>query len=129
MSWKKICCLGIAGILVSLYTTFVFQNLWNWFVVAAFNIPSIPFWGMYGFVLLVSLFSENGKEFIEEWRWKVALSVLDACVPQEKQEDVREMLKREEEGVVGQAVGKVFGKIAGNTVALALGWGIHTFLL
>lgn len=71
MEWKKTGWFSLVAIIVGLYTTFVLQSLWNWFVVTAFNIPSVSYWQMYGLVLLVTLISERSPEIAEEQRWKM----------------------------------------------------------
>jgi hypothetical protein len=75
---KNLKWLWFVTMAVEFYTTFVLQNLWNWFVVQAFNIPSISYWGAYGLVILVRLISPF-EDFAAEQHWKTAFTVLDAC--------------------------------------------------
>lgn len=44
-----------------LYMTFVFQTLWNWFVVSALHLPQIGFWAAYGIFLVVGIFRATPK--------------------------------------------------------------------
>src|SRR5215469_4322046 len=100
--FKKLLWAFPVGIVVSLYTTFIIQNLWNWFAVPALHVPEISFWVIYGLVLLVSLLMEgqkSGDKFATEQKWKVVFHALDACIPSEKQEAVMEQIKQETEGI------------------------------
>ena len=129
---KKLLWAFPIGIVVSLYTTFVIQNLWNWFAVPAFHVPEISFWGIYGLVLLVSLLAEgpkSGEKFAAEQRWKNIYHVLDACIPADKKEGVMELIKEENEGVWINVGIEVFQKIVSNTLTLLVGWGVHVFLV
>jgi len=41
-------CYIILWLISSLFTTFVLQNLWNWFAIPALHASEISFWVMYG---------------------------------------------------------------------------------
>ena len=119
------------GIIVNLYTTFVIQNLWNWFVVPVFHVGSISFWGMFGLVLVVDLLSggqKSGDKFADDQRWKMLYKVLDYCVPEEKMENVKVMIEEEKEIVWVEIGVSVLSRVVGITVTLVLGWFVHTFL-
>jgi hypothetical protein len=121
----------LIGIPVSLYTTFIIQLLWNWFVAPAFHIPEISFWGTYGMVLLAGVLIEGqrgGDRLADEQRWKNIAHALEACIPEEKREQVVEAMSREEDALWVTVGSKVFGLVVGNTVALLIGWGVHAFL-
>jgi len=130
MDKKKLWYWGVAFI-VGFYTTFVLQSLWNWFVVPALQVPHIGYWLTFGLNAFVGLMLERNEgdkldEYIER---KVAMSVLNACVPDGKQAQLRESLKQEEDhGTWIDASGAIFAKIAGNTFALGVGWVVHTTL-
>ena len=125
---KKISWFWLVGLVVSLYTTFVVQNLWNWFVVPTFYASSISFWGMFGLLLLVSLLGGRGEEFAAEQRWKSVITVLDACIPEGKRETLEEALDQQAEGVWVEVGLKIFERLLGSTLTLVIGWGIHAFL-
>jgi len=93
---KNLIAATIIGSVVSLYTTFVIQHLWNWFATSAFHVSEISFWAMYGLVLLVSLFTEWQKVG-DEPRWKTAYIILEACIPDAKKEEVETQLKQQME--------------------------------
>ena len=115
------------GPLVGLYTTLVLQKLWNWFATEALHVPEISFWLMYGVVLIIELFtadrSDNSHEF------KTLTTLLDACVPDDKREEVREQLDDMYSAIWVEAGSKVFGKILSVTWVFVIGWAVHTFLL
>lgn len=119
------------GIVVSLYTTFIIQKFWNWFAVPAFNLPEISFWVIYGLVLLISLLAEGQKteKFSEDQRWNNMSHILDACVPQEKREEVMELIKVENKEIWVKIGIGVFSKFVGNTFVFLIGWAVHTFLV
>lgn len=129
MNIKKLLVFWVIGSVVSLYTTFVIQNLWNWFATSALHVSGISFWGMYGLVLLVGLFTDTySKDFIEEWRWKFMSTVLEACVPDHKKEAIEEQQKQQMEGIWMDAGLHVFGRLAANTFVFGLGFAVHAFL-
>jgi hypothetical protein len=126
---KKFILFWIAGSVVGLYTTFVWQNLWNWFATAAFNLSPIPFWTTYGIVLLVGLLKEDIGSNFENKQWFQAVAIgIDACVPDHKQESVKQEIDELGTKVWIDAGSMIFGKIVGNSFTLLIGWGVHTFL-
>jgi hypothetical protein len=126
---------SIVGSIVGLYTTFLIENLWNWFATSAFHVPEMSFWGMYGLVLLVGLFTtEVPRSVYDDPQWKGMLIILEACVPDDKREMVTDELKDQIENtmwtdVVVQSFSTSVGKLVGNTFVLVLGWAVHTFLI
>ncbi|MGA2235331.1 MAG: hypothetical protein ABSG23_07650 [Terriglobales bacterium] len=125
---KKIVVAWIIGSVVGLYTTFVIQNLWNWFATSALHVPEISFWVMYGLTLLISLFTawQNGAD---EPRWKAMGIALEACIPDAKKEEVEAQVKEQLEVRIWVDMGyQVFGKVVGTTFVLALGFVVHLFL-
>jgi hypothetical protein len=74
------------------------------------------------------LLSPEGQEAANAHRWKLAFLTLDACVPEEKRQMMAETLK-DYEGTMWMDIGfRIFGRVAGNTLTLVLGWSIRTFL-
>jgi hypothetical protein len=119
----------LVGPLVGLYTTFVLENLWNWFATDALHLPAVSFWVMYGLVLIIGMFSSSGSDFEQEHRFKVLATVLDACVPEEKRELVTEQLDEHQSSMWADVGFKIFGRVLGITWTLVVGWGVHTFFL
>lgn len=128
MNWKK---MGIAfgiGIVVNFYTTFVVESLWNWFAVPSFNVPQISYWTTYGLVLLIRLLFDKNTVYKEQEIFGRLGMMIDACVPEEKREELTEQLLEEDKGLAGRLGGGVIGEAFGVTFTLALGWAVHTFL-
>ena len=118
------------SLLVGAFKAFVLMWMWNWFVSPVFHIESISFWQVLGLLWVVQLFVDSGSENPEETlRWEGLFSVLDACVPEHKHEELREELNQKREGVWGQLGLHIFGRLAGYAVTLALGWVVHSFLV
>ena len=113
------------SIVVGLYTTFVLVVLWDWFVVPAFHLSPISFWVMYGLTLFISVFRSNGGDIEVEQRHKVVATLLDACVPDGKREQVKEQLEEFAEEIWYQAGSKVFIQIIANSLTLGVGFVIH----
>ena len=68
-------------------------------------------------------------EFEDEQRWKWLEIVLMPCIPSEKRDEVMEELKEQKEELTVQLGVMIFTTAVGSTITLALGWGIHTFLV
>jgi hypothetical protein len=118
-----------AGPLISLYTTFVLKNLWNWFATGALHLPEISFWVMYGLVLIIGMFTSDFGDLDHERRFKVLATALDACVPEDKREWVNEQLADLQSSIWTDIGFKIFGKILDTTWILVIGWVVHAFLL
>lgn len=119
----------LVGPLVGLYRTFVLQRLWNWFAAEALNLPVISFWVMYGLTLIIGILTTNYDDKQQERNFKILWIILDACVPDDKKESLREELDEMGQNIWVEVGFMVVGGILGLTLALALGWAVHTFLL
>jgi hypothetical protein len=118
------------SLLVGAFKAFVLMLMWNWFVSTVFHIDSVSFWQVLGLLWIVQLFVDSGSENpAETLRWESLFLVLNACVPDHKNEELREELKQKSEGVWGQFGLHIFGRLAGYTVTLALGWVVHAFFV
>ena len=125
---KKIILAWCVGVVVALYTTFVLQNLWNWFVVEAFHTSEVSFWVMYGIVLVVGLLTEKDS-FTEDQQLKMLAAMVETCVPADKRDALDEQLKFQADfGVWLEAGFRSLAKVGGNTFVLGIGWLVHTFL-
>jgi hypothetical protein len=130
MILKKMASFWCVALIVGLYTTFVLQQLWNWFVATSFHVPEISYWVMYGIQLAFGLLSSSHSQRTEEDQsWKIAFRMLAACVPEEKRDELKETLEAEMKVTPWIDLGSmIFGQVIGNTIALTIGWGIHGFL-
>ena len=112
-----------------LYTAFVAQQFWDWFVTSAFHLSEISFWVMYGLVMFIGLFTDHGENPAEELKWKTLMIAVQACIPEHRAEQVKEDVKLEADDIWINIFSLAFGKLVGNSLALALGWTVHTFLV
>jgi len=115
------------ALLVGFYSTFVMQMLWNWFAVPALNVRSLSYWQMYGLSTLISALLahvEKEGEMNAKSNWRIAFAVLDACVPSDRMDAVKERL----EEMWGGLITTMLGQVVANTITLTLGWTVYTFL-
>jgi hypothetical protein len=54
--------------------------------------------------------------------------LIRACVPDEKREELDATLKEEDKGFAARAGLSAVGQAIGASIALGLGWTIHSFL-
>jgi len=128
MNWKKLGMVFALGLVVSFYTTFVLENLWNWFAVPALAAPQISYWTAYGFVLLIRLLFDKDATYKDQEVFGRLGMMIDACVPEEKRAELTEQLLEEDKGLAGRLGGGVLGEAVGVSITLGLGWAVHTFL-
>ena len=130
-SLKKWIWIFGGALLVGFYSTFVMQMLWNWFAVPALNVRSLSYWQMYGLSTLISaLLAHVGKEgeMNAKSNWRFAFAVLDACVPSDRMDAVKERLEEITEEMWGGLITTMLGQVVANTITLTLGWTVYTFL-
>jgi hypothetical protein len=92
MNVRKFLLFYAVSMMVGLFTAFVLTVLWEWFVVPAFHVAPVSFWLMYGLTLLIDLLRTEGNNIEAEHRHKIVAVMLDACVPAERREEVKEQL-------------------------------------
>lgn len=116
---------------VGFYTTFVLQSLWNWFAVPALNVSSLSYWATYGLNMVIACFkgTVSPESVTNDHRWKIAITVLQECIPPDKEEHVREELTILHHGQAGELWKIAITQFGVQTFALAVGWFIHTFLV
>ncbi len=116
----------LLGLVVHLYTTFVLTVMWNWLVTTAFHVADISFWLMYGLVLVVSLFQNPADaNFAEERRWKGLMTAIDACVPEDRREFLKEELAERKSEIWVEVGSTILARALGNTVAFGIGYVVH----
>ena len=125
-SWKWSAVVPIAllvGLPTSLYTAFVAQCYWNWFAAPALRLPEISFLQMLGLWWMIDLLIIRTAKN-DGGAWELLASITKLCVPPEKQREMEEMRAVDPfmEFIRG------FTKVIGNTLALALGFGLHLFI-
>jgi hypothetical protein len=128
MSMKTI-AFWLARSLIGLYTAFVLQHLWNWFVTVAFGIPAVPFLVMYGILILLDLLADNlSNELTQHLQFKALSVAVEACIPEDKRASVRESMEVQTAGVWVELGLQMFGRVVGSTFALVLGAIVHLFV-
>jgi hypothetical protein len=136
--WKQRVKLSLATLgclvvpVVPLYTAFVVQNLWNWFVADALHAAEISYWQSLG--ILIAIFvvrHEAEKSYDKEIKSERLYTMIEALLPEEKRTEFHESFKIEDESWAATlaAVNPMMGKAISNTIAIAVGWGVHTFLM
>jgi len=125
--YKKVWITWAAGTLASFYTVFVLMQLWNWFAVPLLGVPVAVYWVMYGLNMLFAFFTgrEDPKEPGEERNWRILYTVLDACVPEHKMEELKEYVRGENEQIWMEAGLFIFMLVVGRTLALGIGFVVH----
>jgi hypothetical protein len=125
--WKGV-LVFVLGLVSGLYTTFVLTILWNWFVVPAFHLSEISFWMTYGLVLVFNLFRDPGERTLADEQEQEALTtMLEACVPQDRKEYVKEQLESQAKSIWKLMGVSLFSQMVGNTIALGIGFVVHVF--
>lgn len=127
MSWKKMLAGFRVAVVVGFYTTFVIQNLWNWFAVPALHVPEISYWTMYGLLLGARLVFEKDETFEKAEVFGRVGMMIEACVPEEKQADLNAQLLAEDEKMGTKILSMVAGQAVGNTITLGIAFAIHIF--
>jgi hypothetical protein len=125
---KKIAIAVVVGLIISLYRTFVLQNLWNWFATKALNAKPLVYWETYGLNMVVSLlFSRRAADEAQESRWTLAFTALAALLPDERKSLLAE--ETNESNKLATAVTVMFQEFMNATFALVLGWFVYWFLI
>jgi len=125
--WKKFAMTWATSTLVGFYTVFVLMQLWNWFAVPLLHTSEASYWLIYGLNMLFALMAGVGGRDnpAHERRWNLAFSILNACVPEYKMEDLREELRSQTEGIWSDVGVMIFGNVLTNSLTLGLGFAVH----
>lgn len=125
--WKKLAMTWATSTLVGFYTVFVLMQLWNWFAVPLLHVPEANYWLIYGLNMLFALMTGVGAQDnpAHERRWNMVFSILNACVPEHKMEDVKEEVRSETEGIWSDVGVMIFGRVVTNSLTLGLAFGVH----
>jgi hypothetical protein len=128
MNWKKTAQSYGFSLALSLYTNAVVLALWNWFVVPGLHAPEVGYWQIYGLTLLLSLLLPIGVAGGAHELTMVSM-LLEALLPEEKRPLIEKAMQEQEKQSSYAAVYALVTKFGGNTVALFVGWAVHTFLV
>jgi hypothetical protein len=128
--WKKLAITWGTSTLVGFYTVFVLMQLWNWFAVPLLHVPEASYWLIYGLSMLFGLMTGSGEQDnpAHERRWNMVFSILNACVPDHKMEDVKEEVRSETEAIWTDVGFMIFGRVLTNSLTLGLGFAVHSLV-
>ena len=114
---------------VALYTAFILQTLWNWFVVPATNLPPISFLLMYGLRIFTSIMFENGGPVaLMEFYWGGFLKLADQLTPEPHRNALTGALNEIAEGEFGWAAKKLIWRAVADTINLGVGLLVHILI-
>jgi hypothetical protein len=131
MNIKRWIWLWIVPNAAAVYTAFILQCFWNWFVVPATNLPPISFLVMYGLRLFTSMMFGNGGVVVQmmEFYWTGFLKIADRLTPELYRNDLADALNDFADGEFGWGAKKLLWQVFGNTVTFGVGWAIHMFIM
>ncbi len=116
------------GVVLSLYTAFVLQLLWNWFATQAFHVESIGYWNMCGLLLIVAVVRTKISDRAETPLWVRAMTMLEACLPEEKRAETMRQVDEGEMARFFRPTAINSREALGITFLLVVGFVIHTSL-
>jgi hypothetical protein len=123
--WKKAVITWTTATLVGFYSVFVLMQLWNWFAVPLLHAPEAGYWLIYGMNMLFALLTGNVANPANERRWNSLFIILNACVPEDKMEEVKEEVSAETESIWGDVGMMIGGRVVAASVTLGLGFVVH----
>lgn len=136
--WKKrlkVALTGIGCLLIPIspfYSTFVMQNLWNWFVAEAIHAAEISYWRAFGILVVLTVIRYNVENTYEkEMQAPRIYRMVETLLSPEARAELHKSFEVEDQSWSATIAGvnPQVGKTILNTVALAAGWGVHTFLI
>jgi hypothetical protein len=128
--WKWSAVVPIAllvGLPIGLYTAFVAQCYWNWFAAPALRLPEISFLQMLGLWWMIDLLIIRPSKG-DGRAWELLASITELCVPPERQREMEGMRTADPVMEFIWGISRAFNTIIGNTLMLALGFGLHLFI-
>lgn len=125
MTWKKFLYAFVLSVIVGFYLAFVGQTLWNWFAVPAFHVEEIGYWMAYGLFLLIHLLFDQDNSMEQGEIFGRLEMMLNACVRDDRREELNDELRTEREGLALRLFSGVFGKALGATITLGIGFVVH----
>ena len=126
---KQAAWLQIVGMIFGLYKAFVLQNLWNWFVVRALQVPRISFWLMLGVLWTIQLLTETSDGILNDLRWRTLPRLLEELEPADKQGAIVKTWDRLVVVMRLEVVLSALELLAGYTFTLGVGWLVQEFLV
>jgi hypothetical protein len=125
LKWSS---MAFVGLVAGLYTAFVAQCFWNWFAVPALHLSSLSFLQMLGLLWLIQLLTARSPA-ADDKRWTLLASMIELCVPEEKQEEVADLKEVDPLENILAVFSTIFGQVVGNTLTLVLGFTLHAVIV
>lgn len=125
---KRMVAAWVIALLVGLYSTFVALNLWAWFAVPIFHLPSLSFLQLWGLMLLSSTLMRGNFQIStnsEDGKWAMLGAAVELCIPAEKQQQWTDYSDGEPTRAFFGTVGAIVGAVASSTFVLILGFVLH----
>jgi hypothetical protein len=89
------------------------------------HVPEASYWLIYGLSMLFGLMTEKLDSPAHERRWNALFIILNACVPEQKMEDVKEEVRSETESIWSDVGLMIFGRVRTNSLTLGIGFAVH----
>jgi hypothetical protein len=125
--WKWLGVMLIA-LPVGIFTAFVAECYWNWFAVPSLHVSELSFLQMLGILWLIQLLIPKPSSNADANRWILLLSVVELCVPEEKQQALADLKEPPPIAGILENFSLIVGQIASNAFMLALGFVLHIFV-
>jgi len=124
---KKLAMTWTVSTLVGFYSVFVLMQVWNWFAVPLLHVQEASYWLIYGLNMLFGLMTGVGEQDnpAHERRWNALFILLNACVPEQKMENVKEEVRSETESIWSDVGLMIFGRVLSRSLTLRLGFVVH----
>lgn len=106
--------LGVIA-LSAIYQTWLFMDLWKWFVVPL-GVPEVPFWGLYGLLIVAGWPLAGLYLKIDDVKKKVVSTT-------------KQTVTANPAKAIGEAFGESIGTIFGVLVGYTFVWGIAKFVV
>ena len=124
---KKFAMTWVVSTLVGFYSVFVLMQVWNWFAIPLLHVQEPSYWLIYGLNMLFGLMTAVGEQDNPafERRWNSLFLILNACVPEQKMEELKEEVPSETEGIWSDVGLMIFGRVVSRSLTLGIGFLVH----
>jgi hypothetical protein len=129
LGWKVVGAF-LAIIPLVFYRAFIAKYFWNWFVVTTLHVSAFSFLQWLGLCWFISLFSgpmtSNTQSEIK--RWNLLMSALELCVPEGKQEALKEIEKSWPDPSANKIAIDLLAAVGVYSLILLFGYLLHLLL-
>ena len=106
--------------------------VWNWFLADVFH-ATLSYWQSFGILIFKTIFLDDRKnaalEYHSEIHRRRVMAMIEATLPEETRVQFAESFKEEDDSwhaIIAEA-GPAVSQCFANTLALGIGWIVHTF--